>query len=259
MKRILAVAAAVAAAATMALPAGAASTYTYGSVKLQWNVPLTATLVLHTNYTAAGIFGGASNTLYATGSGCTNQSAETDLNMNFGNQNVSPTVPVSCTYKNAVDMALTTNAKYSVNEYLDTATEVPSKTGFCAYPNGFASFPNVGTAAVTQSTRSADPGAGTFATGTLQSCAGAGGSVIPISAGTVSNAGVAPVAFPTTAGGAYAGEYIASGTGVTILTSTTAPSGTVYAGQDIQLNLDANAPSTAATTSAFMTVQLVSN
>jgi hypothetical protein len=241
----------------MALPAGAASTFTYGSVKMNWNVPLTATLVLHSNYTAAGIFGGATNTLYATTSGCTNQTAETDLNLNFGNQAVSPTVPVSCLYKNALNMSLTTNAKYTVNEYLDTSTEVPLHTGFCAYGNG-AALGTAGTAAVTQSARSADPGAATFAGGTITTCAG-GGTYIPITTGTVSNSGVAPVAFPTTAGGAYSGEYIASGTGIAVITSPTPPSGVVYFGQDIQLDLDANAPATGAAVSAFMTVQLVSN
>ena len=261
MKRILTIAAALTAAASMVLPASAASTYTYGSVKLQWNVPLTATLVMHSNYNAAGAFAGASNTLLPSSAGvCTSQAAgETDLNLNFGNQAVSAVAGIACTYKNAVAMSLTTNAKYTVNEYLDTAGEVPAHTGFCAYPNGGA-FGGTGTAAATQSARGADPGVGTFnAGGTLTACA-AGGSVIPIAAGAISNAGAAPVAFPGSAGGAYTGEYVALGApALALITNASPPAGTVWMGEDIQLALDANAPATGAATSAFMTVQLVSN
>ena len=175
MKRILAIAAAAVAVGTMVLPASAASTYTYGSVKLQWNVPLTATLNVHTNYTAAGAFGGASNTLFGSAAGvCTSQaSGETDLNMNYGTLAVSPTAVVACTYKNAVAMQLTTNAKYQVNEYMDTAAEVPAGTGFCAYPNGLV-FGGPGCAAATQSARAADPGVGTFTAGTITACATGG-------------------------------------------------------------------------------------
>ncbi len=255
MKRILAIAAAAVAVGTMVLPASAASTYTYGSVKLQWNVPLTATLNVHTNYNAAGAFGGASNTLYGSGAGvCTSQaSGETDLNMNFGTMAVSPTAGVSCTYKNAVAMQLTTNAKYQVNEYMDTATEVPTGTGFCAFPNGLA-FNGPGSAAATQSTRSADPGPATFTAGVVTGCVG--GSVLPIATGTISNSGAAP----TQPNAAYTGEYVAAGTpSLNVIGSATPPAGVVWAGEDIQLNLDKNAPATSGATSAFMTVQLVNN
>ncbi len=256
MKRILAIAAAAVAAGTMVLPASAASTYTYGSVKLQWNVPLTATLNVHTNYTAAGAFGGVSNTLYASSAGvCTSQaSGETDLNMNFGTMAVSPSAAVACTYKNAVAMQLTTNAKYQVNEYLDTTTEVPAGTGFCAYPNGLV-FGGPGSAAATQSARLADAGIATFnAGGTITACA-AGGSYVPIASGTISNTGAAP-AQPNAA---YTGEYLSGGTGLNVIGSATPPSGVVWAGEDLQLNLNANAPATSGATSAFMTIQLVNN
>lgn len=254
MKRILAIAAAAVAAGTMVLPASAASTYTYGSVKLQWNVPLTATLNVHTNYNAAGAFGGASNTLYASGAGvCTSQaSGETDLNMNFGTMAVSPVAGVACTYKNAVALQLTTNAKYQVNEYMDTATEVPTGTGFCAYANGLV-FGGPGSAAATQSTRTVDPGVGTFTAGALTGCGT--GSVIAIASGTVSNTGAAP----TQPNGTYTGEYLSGGTGLNVIGSATPPSGVVWAGEDIQLNLDKNAPATSGATSAFMTIQLVNN
>ena len=256
MKRILAIAAAAVAVGTMVLPASAASTYTYGSVKLQWNVPLTATLNVHTNYTAAGAFGGASNTLFGSAAGvCTSQaSGETDLNMNYGTLAVSPTLVVACTYKNAVAMQLTTNAKYQVNEYMDTAAEVPAGTGFCAFPNGLA-FAGPGSAAATQSVRAADPGVGTFTAGVITACA-AGGSVLPITTGTISNSGAAP----TQPNAAYTGEYVAAGSpSLNVIGSATPPGGVVWAGEDIQLNLDKNAPATAGATSAFMTVQLVNN
>ncbi len=255
MKRILAIAAAAVAAGTMVLPASAASTYTYGSVKLQWNVPLTATLNVHTNYSAAGAFGGASNTLFGSGAGvCTSQaSGETDLNMNYGTLAVSPTAAVSCTYKNAVAMQLTTNAKYQVNEYLDTTTEVPAGTGFCAFPNGLV-FGGPGSAAATQSVRAADPGPATFTAGTISACA-AGGSYVAIASGTVSNSGAAP----TQPNAVYTGEYLAGGTGLNVIGSATPPAGVVWAGQDLQLNLDKNAPATTGATSAFMTIQLVNN
>lgn len=255
MKRILALAAAAVAAGTMVLPASAASTYTYGSVKLQWNVPLTATLNVHTNYTAAGAFGTAANTLLPSSAGvCTSQtSGETDLNMNYGTLAVSPSAVVACTYKNAVAMQLTTNAKYQVNEYLDTTTEVPSGTGFCAYPNGLT-FGGPGSAAATQSTRSADPGLATFTSGTISACA-TGGTYVPVASGTISNSGAAPAQPNAT----YTGEYLSGGTGLNVIGSATPPSGVVWAGEDLQLNLDKNAPATSGATSAFMTIQLVNN
>ena len=39
----------------------------------------------------------------------------------------------------------------------------------------------------------------------------------------------------------------------------TAPTGVVWAAEDLQLDLNANAPATSGSTSAYMTLQLVSN
>ncbi|HVA37591.1 MAG TPA: hypothetical protein VNJ51_08260 [Candidatus Dormibacteraeota bacterium] len=241
----------------------------YGSVKMTWNVAVSASLQLATQFGAAAFTQGiaAPNLLPSAagvcGTGVTGApTSESTLNLSFGTLNPSLTAPVGCLYANAIEAAVQTNdaGGFAVYQYLDAAPT--TGTGFCAFPDGGASFPlTPAAAAAANSAQSGNPAAGTFTAGALSAC-GAGGAVIPTgTGGTLTNAGGGP---GSTDGGPGAGivtsgfeYYTEAGTnGLKWASQATAPAGTVYSAEDVQLNLDKGAASTGAS-SAIMTIVLV--
>jgi hypothetical protein len=253
VKRILAAAALAAAMALPALPSMAAGTPSYGSVKMSWSVNTTATMTLATQYSAAGAQGLAAPNLLPSAAGvCAGSGTETAFNMTFGAINPNLGAAVGCLYANAVSASVTTNdsAGFKVNEYLDAAPA--GGAGFCAYPNGGAAFP-LTAAAVVQTARSGNPAAGTFA-GAVLTCP-APGQAVPVGTGGALNAGTTP-GNPGTASLEF---YSAATNGINVVSNPGQALTAVFAGQDIQLNLPAGAPSTAATQSSYMTIQLFPN
>jgi|SRR5579872_301252 len=256
-------------AATSTAAFAAAPTPHYGSVKMTWNVAVSASMQLATQFGNAAFTQGtaAPNLLPSAanvcGTGVTGApTSESTLNLSFGTINPSLTTPVACMYTNAIEAAVQTNdaGGFTIYEYLDAAPA--AGTGFCAYPDQPATFGNApGAAAAASSARSGNPAAGTFTAGALTACGGVGGAVIPTGTGTLTNGGGGP---GNADGGPGAGiatsgyEYMTEpGTvGVKWVSQSTAAASTVYAAEDIQLNLDKGAASTAGS-AAVMTIVLV--
>ncbi len=241
----------LASAAAMSTPALAAGTPQYGSVKLQWNVAVTMNALIHTNYTAAFANGGASATLLGNpGAGqCGPGTGQSDFNLDYGSMTPLSAAESACTYKNGLAASVQTNdnSGFKVNEYLDAAA--PGGSTICAFPNGGAAFPLTAGAALSTSARS---GVGP-AVYTGAACDAGGAVVTQGSGGTLVNAG---------AGGSQvggAGEQYTGPTGGTFTwISNVAAAGTaVFGGEDLQLNLPANAGSGAQ--SVVMTVQFIPN
>lgn len=238
----------------------------YGSVKLNWNVAVSASMQLATQF-GAGAFtqGVAAPALTPSAAGvCGAPAAETTLNLTYGTLNPSLTAPVGCLYQNAIETAIQTNdaGGYNVYEYMDAAPT--SGTGFCAFPDGGASFPlTPAAAAAAASTRTTTVAAATFTAGAVTGCAAGGAAVPNGTGGALTNSGGGP---GSQDGGPGAGivttgfeYYTETGTnGLKIAGQASAPAGTVYAAQDVQINLDKGAPSTASA-NAIMTVVLVPN
>ncbi len=228
----------------------------YGSVKLQWNVAVAMNAAVHTNYTGAFANGGASATVdYPAGAGsCGGASpvtvtGQTDLNIVYGTITPSFSGTTGCNYENAVGVSVQTNdsSGFAVYEYLDTA--LPSGTNLCAFPNNATkTFPITAAASITTSQWTTAPAAYSG------SCAAGGASLT--NAGTITNAGVAPVQPSAT----YTGEYAsaAAATGQQFINYTTAAGTAVLAGEDLQLNVASSAAS-GTNISDVMTLQFVAN
>lgn len=235
---------------SQALAAGTVSGY--GSVKLQWNVAVALNAVIHTNYTSAFAYGGATAAVGSNGSGsCTAAPAQTaDLNIAFGTITPSFSGTQGCDYQNAVGVSVQTNdtAGFSVYQYLDTA--MPTGTNLCAFPNNASkTFPITPGATITTSQWTTAP------TAYGGSCA-AGGAAIT-NAGTIVNAGGGAATYATAPA---TGEYATStaGTGQQFLSYTTAAGTAVLGGEDLQLNIASSAASGNNITN-IMTLQFVAN
>jgi hypothetical protein len=245
----------LASAAAMSGPAFAAGTVNqYGSVKLQWNVAVAMNAVIHTNYSSAFAFGGATAAVGSNGSGsCTAApTGQTDLNILYSTITPSFSGYQGCDYQNAVGVSVQTNDTngFAVYQYLDTA--LTAGTALCAFANNAAkTFPVTPAATITTTQYTTAP---TAYTGTA--CAAGGASLT--NAGTIQNAGVAPSApdpSPT-----YTGEYAsgAAGIGSQFLSYTSAAGTAVLGGEDLQLNISSAAPS-GNNLSDVLTLQFVAN
>jgi hypothetical protein len=261
VKRLLAASALAVSLVASAQVAHASTTRTAGA-QIQWTSAATATMAIVTQYSTTFTQGTAAPTLLPSLAGvCTAGVSETNFTLTFGALSPRPTASTACLYKNALAVSVQTNdaTGFSVHEYLDAAPT--SGVGICAYPNGGATFPLApAIAPVVASGRSGNPAAGTFTGTNLTSCA-AGGSIVPAGTGGASSAGSTP-GNPGTPALEY---YSNSGTALNFLT-TAAPtvSGGVlvsmYAAQDVQVNLAAGAASTlAGQTGAYITFELIPN
>lgn len=255
MKRLLAASAIGIALAAASAPAMAAGTPQYGSVKLNWSVNTQASMQIVTQY-SNHLFtqGGSAIALQPSAAGvCGTSAAETAFNLSYGALNPSLSSTVGCNYPNAVAVSVTTNDSngFTVTQVVDSTAAITAKSvGFCAFPNTGAT--PVALAALNVAARPA-PAAGTFASNLLTGCA-AGGTAVPY--GTAGNENGAGAGTPGNANytSNNATEWNTSA-GATWVSQGTAATSAVYAGEDIQLNLDAGAPSGGAT-SAFITLIL---
>ncbi|MDE2573522.1 MAG: hypothetical protein KGM44_13490, partial [bacterium] len=178
MKRTLAAAVLALSMTATWTAAFAAPTPHYGSVKMTWNVAVSASMQLATQFGAGAFTQGiaAPNLLPSgvgvCGTGVTGApTSESTLNLSFGTQNPSLTAAVGCMYINAIEAAVQTNdaGGFTIYQYLDAAPS--TGTGFCAYPDGGVSFPLApAAAAAAASSRTGNPAAGTFTAGALSAC-----------------------------------------------------------------------------------------
>jgi hypothetical protein len=226
VKKLLSLAA-LAALAVPALPATAATNATNNAI-VKWNTQVAASITLTTtyNWSSPTLSSSGSATLYTGTAGtCASQTGETNGTINFGNISPSMSGSVNCLYTNAVNANVQTNStSWTMYEEMNTplnAGSAATLTGytFCAYPNGYASFPATisSVASASNSTRSA-------ATTDTTTC-GAGSVTIPQSATTgvlASSAGTATIATGSVASGA-AGTNI--GEDLEMLIAPTATSG----------------------------------
>jgi hypothetical protein len=161
VKKLLAIAALL----SLALPAlpSAAATVTK-TVTVKWNTQAVATLNVHTDYAATGLFGAAAGAILANLNGgagiCTaTDPTNTDLTVDFGA--VTPdtgTNYTDCMYKNAVNAQVVTSSTNWQLAAQVTTGSVPADTELCALPNGIASFPASAAALpVVQTARGAAP------------------------------------------------------------------------------------------------------
>ena len=260
MKRPLVIVAIAAGLLAPATSARAGNTTT-GGAQIQWTSSATATMTLVTQYSAAGAQGNAVPTLLPSLVGvCSASSVESNFTMTFGSMLPSPGVPTGCLYKNALAVSVQTNdaAGFVVNEYLDAAPG--NGVGICAFPNGGAAFPLApAVAPVPASTQSGNPAAGTFTGSNLTGCAG-GGAVVPTGAGGASSAGTTPgnpgtpsLEFysPSTAFLTFTSRASATVSGGVVVT--------MYAAEDLQVNLGPGAKSTSGQTGDYLTLQLIPN
>jgi len=152
-KRLL-ILAAFAAFASFAMPAAfAGTTSNQVNITVKWNTLAVGTLVLTTNYSAAGAQGlGAPSILTNTNGGigtCSPTGAGSEVldTVNFFNVSADGTKFTDCQYKNGFNAAITTSDPngYTLG-YVATAA-IPAGYGLCAQHNG--AWANLG--AVTQS------------------------------------------------------------------------------------------------------------
>jgi hypothetical protein len=262
LKRQLA-ATVVAAGLIASAPSARASTMTTtGGAQLQWKSSASVAMAIVTQYSGAFAQGNAVPPLLPSAAlVCVPAGTEANFTLTFGVLIPSKTVPTGCLYKNALAVSVSTNdaSGYAINEYLDSTPS--SGVGICAYPNGGASFPLApAVGPVATSGRAGNPAAGTFTGLNLTSCA-AGGAIVPPGTGGVSSAG----ANPGNPGAPGLEFYSPSGTALAFAAAggPTVSGGvvtTMYAGEDIQVNLAPNAPSAApGATGIYLTIQLVPN
>ncbi|MEA2785970.1 MAG: hypothetical protein QOF71_2074 [Candidatus Eremiobacteraeota bacterium] len=259
MKRLLA-ATILAAGLIASAPCARASTTTTGGAQLQWKASASLTLAIVTQYSGAFAQGNAVPTLLPSIAGvCAGGPAEANFTLSFGSLNYKPGTSTACLYKNALAVSVQSNdaSGFVVNEYMDAAPSVG--VGFCAFPNGAASFPIApAIGPVPASTQSGNPAAGTYAGNVLSSCAGSG-RVIPTGSGGASSGGSVP-GNPGTPGLEF---YSPSATALTIMSMAgpTLSGGAIvsmYAAEDIQVNLGPGANSLNSGVS-YLTIQLVPN
>jgi hypothetical protein len=261
VKRLFVATVLTAAFAASASVARASST-TSGGAQIQWKTAATATMAIVTQYSPAFGQGAAAPTLLPSVAGvCAGAGSEVNYTLSFGSLNPRPAAPSACLYKNALAVSISSNdaAGFVVNEYLDA--NPTTGIGICAFPNGGASFPLApAVAPVVASARSGNPAAGAYTGNNLTSCA-AGGTIVPPGAGGASSAGTTPGNPGTPSLEFYSPS--SSGLGMMSMAGPTLSGGAIvsmYAAEDVQVNLAPGAPSTtAAQTGAYLTIQLILN
>jgi hypothetical protein len=221
-------------------PAFAGTTQT-GAVKFGWTIPASFTAHLASDYksgVAAFATGtGTIQTSTSTGSGTCTTGATDAFNsfaLTFGTVTAG-TGATGCNYQQGIGISINTNDAngYNVYESLDVTT-APADYGICAFLDG--ATPTANTPASTQSTA---PAAATFnAAAVATACAGSG-VLLPPATGTVTNPGV---------GGDVGSATSATATGLPTTPVFTIPAGTPatgtnFLGEDVQLDIPANAPS----------------
>ena len=183
-------------AAGFAAPASAATTT--GNVTVKWNTAVTASLVLNTNYTAAGAAGAAQpgSFLVANNGGggtCTpSVAAFANGTVDFGTVSGDATHATDCRYNNAVNAQITTN---SVNWSLAQAWNPSGPTGgylVCAFPNGYTYGSAINTATIPAAQSSA------VAATTGAACPATSGTAMTLTTSPQSIAS-STTAYPTTA------------------------------------------------------------
>ena len=237
-----------------------ASTTQTGAAQIQWTSAATSSMSLVTQYGSGFTQGNVAPTLLPSAVGvCGGGPAEANFTMTFGALTPQSGTATGCLYKNALAISVQSNdaAGFSVVEYLDFPPG--NGFGFCAYPNGAASFPiTPAVGPVPTSARSGNPAAGTFGGSLLTGC-GAGGGVIPQGTGGASSGGSVP-GNPGTAGL----EFYSPATGGLTFASMSGPTVnggslvTMYAAEDVQANMGPGTKSVA-TTSNYITLEMISN
>jgi hypothetical protein len=259
VKRLIA--ASASAAVLLLAPASfaRASTTQTGGAQIQWTSAATSSMALVTQYGAGFTQGNVSPTLLPSAVGvCGGGPAEANFTLTFSALTPQSGNPTGCLYKNALAISVQSNdaAGFSVVEYLDFAPG--NGFGFCAYPNGAASFPiTPAVAPVPASARSGNPAAGTFSGSQLTGCTG--GGVIPQGTGGASSGGTVPgnpgtpsLEFYSPASG---GLTFASMSGPTVNGGSLV---TMYAAEDVQANMGPGAKSVNTTTN-YITLEMISN
>lgn len=141
-----------------ALPVGAATVT--GTATVKWNTQAIATLVLNTNYSAAGaqLTSAPSILAHVSGSGActaTGTGGEVAGTVNFGNVTPDSSTVSDCLYKNAVNAQVVTNStNWSLTE--QSVAAVPAGFELCALANnsgGTFPFTVAATLPATQTTR----------------------------------------------------------------------------------------------------------
>ena len=254
MKRLLYASVLAAALLAPAQPAFA-TTSSNGTGQIQWNTSPTASLAIVTQYNAAFAQGNAAPSLLPSpATACSTPASESNFTISFGAFTPLRNAPVACLYKNALAVSVSTNdfSGFTVNQYLDSA---PAGIGVCAFPNGGATFPLAPSANATVSARGAAPAPGTFTGNVLTSCA-AGGTLVPLGTGGASSAGTTP-GNP----GTPSLEFYSPSTSQLqfVFQNSTTSNVAVFGGEDLQLNLAPGEPSTTATASVYITIQLIPN
>ncbi len=139
----------VATIATLLCPAlASASTTKTGTVTVKWNSQALATLTLHTDYSATGVFGASAGKidLKANGGSGTCTAADptnTDGTVDFGTVSVDAAQYTDCQYESAVNAIVSTSSSnWNLAETL--GANPPAGYELCAYANNgaksFASF-----------------------------------------------------------------------------------------------------------------------
>ena len=157
VKKLVASAAAVALCAAAYLPASAAVTVN-GSVTVKWNTAIAATMLLTTNYSAAGAQGNGAPTIIQNvngGSGsctATGVGSEANLTVNYGSITPDFVQSTNCMYENGVNALVKTNStNWTLTEALSAAPL--AGTTLCALANNAGNsfpFPANGAEPVTQ-------------------------------------------------------------------------------------------------------------
>lgn len=190
MNKKLIAAATLAALVTAASPAFA--TTTTKTITVKWNTQAIASLTLHTDYSATGVFGASAGSILAqtnggSGNACTaTDPTNTDLIDDFGAITPDSAVFTDCLYKNAVNAIVSTNSVSWTLGVAATAGYVAANGTLCGYANnGGTGFPFAAAAAhaVSQTTRVAavtNTSAGACA-------AGGGPAILMDGTGTTSN------------------------------------------------------------------------
>jgi len=237
----------------MAAPAFASTVYE-GAAKFGYTLSPSLTAHIATNYApnVASFSTGSGTILTSSGGGsCTSPASDAynSYTLTFGNI-TPPTIAgaaVGCLYQNAIGMSINSNDSngYTIYETLDTTT-TPADYGVCVYHDVSNNVPSTTTMPSGQMTA---PSAAyfNFPALTIAGCLGYG-IQLGNASGTVTNAG-------------NGGDVGGSGASATVAPTTNSiyavPSGTVYTGtvffgEDVQLNVPIGAPGVTGATHAII-------
>jgi hypothetical protein len=190
-------------------------------------------------------------TILTSGSGtCTSSSGDTlgSYTLSFKTITLSSAGPTACLYQEGIGMSVNSNDSngYDIYESLDTTTTT-TYYGICvAVDHG--GLPSVNA----PNTSGSLSGVGTFNAGDQLTACATGGILIGPAPAAVTNPGTGGDAALLTA--PPAGAYVASGAlpATALFTYSTKTGGTIFYGEDVQLNLSSDAPSGTAITHALI-------